>query len=61
MATRKSITVKQFLRDKKFKNMGTVEKIVVAAKKGFSQKEIIEAGFNKNTVYRQVREQVTMA
>lgn len=43
---------------KTLKGMGTVQQIVALGKKGFDQKQIIEAGFNKNTVYRQYREQV---
>jgi hypothetical protein len=37
---------------------GPVGIIVGLAKKGFSRQEIIAAGFNKSTVYRQVREYV---
>jgi hypothetical protein len=40
------------------KGMGAVEAIVAMGKKGYDQKQIIEAGYNKNTVYRQYREQV---
>jgi len=40
------------------KEYGPVGQIVGLAKKGFTRKEIIEAGFNKSTVYRQVREYV---
>jgi hypothetical protein len=43
---------------KTLKGLGTVEQIVALGKKGFDQRQIIEAGFNKNTVYRQYREQV---
>jgi hypothetical protein len=55
-------TVKEYLKGlKNSKGMGKVAKIVKAAKHGYSQSDIIAAGFNKNTVYRQVREKVTLA
>jgi len=50
-------TAKEVLKGLK-KDLGTIQKIVALGKKGFDQKEIIAAGFNKNTVYRQYREQV---
>lgn len=53
-------TVKQFIKGLP-KDLGKVDKIVRLAKKGFSRAEIIAAGFNKNTVHRQVREQVDLA
>lgn len=35
---------------------GKIEAILLLHSKGFSKKEIVEAGFNKSTVYRQVNE-----
>lgn len=40
---------------------GLVGQIVKLAKKGFTRQELIEAGYNKNTVHRQVREKVDLA
>jgi hypothetical protein len=57
---RHKLTVKQFVKTLP-KDLGVVAKIVKTAKRGYTQKQIIEAGFNKNTVYRQVREQVLNA
>lgn len=51
----KKMTGKAFVKTLP-KDLGKIEKILKAAKRGYSKKEIIEAGFNKNTVYRQVRE-----
>jgi hypothetical protein len=56
MATKKR-TVKQFLKSLSAeKRSGTVKQIVAAYKHGYSKLDIIQAGFNKNTVYRQTRE-----
>jgi len=54
MATKKNAqkTVKGFIRTLS-KGIGVCEIIRKATKKGFTQKELIDAGFNKNTVYRQ--------
>lgn len=60
VTSKKRMTVNQFLKTQP-KDLGLVEQIVRAARKGFTRKEIIDAGFNKNTVYRQVREQVLNA
>jgi hypothetical protein len=57
--TRKA-TIKKMARQLT-KESGPVASIVKLAKKGYSKAEIIEAGFNKNTVYRQVREKVDLA
>lgn len=43
------------------KGVGIVAQIVKLYTKGFTRKELIEAGFNKNTVHRQVREKVVLA
>jgi hypothetical protein len=61
--TRKGrMTAKEFAKKTfKGKNLGTIEQIVKLGMKGFTQKEIIDAGYNRNTVYRQYREQVANA
>lgn len=58
--TRKSkLTVKQFIKANDLKDKGIGEQIEKLGKKGkFSKEEIIAAGFNRNTVYRQYRERV---
>lgn len=43
------------------KELGTIQKIIKLYKKGYSKLEIVAAGFNKNTVYRQTRELVDLA
>lgn len=53
--------LKQFAKSFEKEGMGKVEQIVRLAKKNFTRAEIIEAGFNKNTVHRQVREKVDLA
>lgn len=59
--TRKGrMTAKQFAKAN-LKGLGIVAQIVKLAKKGYEKSEIIAAGYNKNTVYRQVREQVANA
>lgn len=56
MATKKK-TVKQFIKTLPAeKKAGIVSQIIAAYKRGYSKLEIIAAGFNKNTVYRQTRE-----
>lgn len=55
MATKK--TVKQFIKALPAeKKTGYIKMIIAAYKRGYSKLEIIAAGFNKNTVYRQTRE-----
>lgn len=59
--TRKArMTAKEYAKAH-LKGVGIVEAIVALGKKGFKQKDIIDAGYNKNTVYRQYREQVAQA
>lgn len=38
------------------KDLGVIDKILRLHKRRYSKKEIVSAGFNRNTVYRQVRE-----
>lgn len=38
------------------KDLGTIQKIIALHKKRYEKTEIVAAGFNRNTVYRQVRE-----
>jgi hypothetical protein len=52
---RAKLTLKQWLRQNA-KNSGVCEQIQKATKKGFEAADLIKAGFNKNTVYRQRRE-----
>lgn len=40
----------------KAKDLGLIEKIIKLHKKGLSKKQIVDLKFNRNTVYRQVRE-----
>jgi hypothetical protein len=40
----------------KSKDLGKCEKIIALHRKHLSKKEIVDLGFNKNTVYRQTRE-----
>jgi hypothetical protein len=57
-ATRKGrMTAKEYAK-KHCSGLGAVEAIVLLGKKGYDQRQIIDAGYNKNTVYRQYREQV---
>lgn len=57
----KEVKLKAIVRDLHKEGLGAVASIVKLYKKGFSKKEIIEAGFNKSTVYRQAREKVDLA
>ena len=57
----KETKLKAIIKDLNKEGLGAVASIVKLYKKGFSKKEIIEAGFNKSTVYRQVREKVDLA
>jgi len=50
---KKAEAVKAILKDKE---LGVVQKIIKLHRKRLSKKEIVQAGFNRNTVYRQVRE-----
>lgn len=52
---------KKLVKDMNKKGLGKVDQIVKLAKKHFTRQEIIELGFNKNTVHRQVREKVDLA
>jgi len=53
LPTKKAEAVKAIVKDK---SLGKIDKIIMLAKKGLSKKEIVELKFNRNTVYRQVRE-----
>jgi hypothetical protein len=53
----KKLTAKEYAKTH-CKGLGMVAAIVKLGRHGFDQKEIIAAGYNKNTVYRQYREQV---
>jgi len=50
---KKAEAVKAILKDKE---LGKVDKIIKLHRKHLSKKEIVGLGFNRNTVYRQVRE-----
>lgn len=59
--TRKGrVTAKEYAK-KHLKGVGAVAAIIALGKRGYEQKDIIEAGYNKNTVYRQYRENVANA
>lgn len=49
----KAMAIKSIVKDN---TLGTIDKILKLHKRRLSKKEIVELGFNKNTVYRQVRE-----
>lgn len=51
----------KFAKTLEKEGVGLVSQIVKLAKKGFTRKELIEAGYNKNTVHRQVREKVDLS
>lgn len=55
--SRKKLTAKEYAKTH-CKGLGAVDAIIKLGKHGFDQKEIIGAGYNKNTVYRQYRERV---
>lgn len=53
----KKQTVKQYLKKLPAeKKAGVIKQIIAAYRHGYSKLELIAAGFNKNTVYRQTRE-----
>lgn len=58
---RRKLSIKQHAKKLMKAGKGKVGTIVGLAKKGFERSEIIDAGFNKNTVHRQVREKVDLA
>lgn len=55
MSNTKKMTAKEFKKTLP-KDLGTIAKIIKMHTRHYAPKEIIEAGFNKNTVYRQTRE-----
>jgi hypothetical protein len=58
---RKRLTVKQTLKKYGKNAEGIIDQIIVLYKRGFEKAEIVKAGYNKNTVYRQCREKVDLA
>jgi len=58
---RTKLPVKQALRKlpHTVKAGGKIKKIIALYKKGYPRTDIIEAGFNRNTVYRQTRDYET--
>ena len=56
----KAPTVKSFVKTLP-KQLGTIDKIVLSYQAGYSRSELVKAGFNPSTVYRQVRERVINA